>query len=97
MTASIPRLSVKPIRTQLSQANRADKPFYPSSHLQWRREPVSTPSEPSATITQVKAACDPVTAPSKLSAPIAQVEAINSAASQQHISSSPVSVEPDSA
>ncbi|XP_057476596.1 uncharacterized protein LOC130764393 isoform X1 [Actinidia eriantha] len=97
VTASVPQLSVKPIRTQLSQANRADKPFYPSSHLQWRRESVSSSSEPSATITQVKAACDPVTVPSKLSAPIARVEAINSAASQQQISSSPVSVEPDSA
>ncbi|PSS11770.1 Polyadenylate-binding protein [Actinidia chinensis var. chinensis] len=83
VTASIPQLSVKPTRTQLSQVNRADKPFYLSSHLQWQRKPVSAPSEPLATITQMEAACDPVSAPSELSSSIARVEAINSAASHQ--------------
>ncbi|GFZ00897.1 hypothetical protein Acr_14g0005320 [Actinidia rufa] len=83
VTASIPQLSVKPTRTQLSQVNRADKPFYLSSHLQWQRKPVSAPSEPLATITQMEAACNPVSAPSELSSPIARVEAINSAASHQ--------------
>ncbi|KAI8562807.1 hypothetical protein RHMOL_Rhmol03G0064000 [Rhododendron molle] len=41
-----PQRAGKPSQAQSSQM-KTIRPFYPSSHLQWCREPLSAPSEPS--------------------------------------------------